>query len=42
MGEPFADFDRGSLAGAVGTEQSETLARMHFQIQAVHGDDIAE
>jgi hypothetical protein len=39
-GEPFADLDGGGLTGAIGTEQTEAFRRAHFQIEAVHGDDI--
>ena len=38
--QPFADFDGGGLAGAVGTQQAETLARPHVQIEAVDGDHV--
>ena len=39
--EPFEDLDRGGLAGAVRTEQSEAFAALHSQRQAVDGDDVA-
>src|ERR1041385_5404378 len=40
-GEAFADLDGGGLAGAVGPEEAEALARPDLEVEAVHGDDIA-
>ena len=39
--QPFADLDGGGLAGAVGAQQAEALARAHLEIEAVHRDDVA-
>ena len=40
--EPFADLDRRRLAGAVRAEKPEALTRGDGEIEAVHGDDVAE
>ena len=40
VGQPFADFDGGGLAGAVGAQQAEALAAAHFEVEAVHGDHV--
>ena len=38
--EALADLDGGGLAGAVGTEQAEALARTDLEVEAVDGDDV--
>ena len=35
--ETFEDFDGGRLAGAIGSEQSETFAALDFEIESVDG-----
>src|SRR5262249_3226536 len=39
-GEPFADLDRGRLAGAVRSEQSKTLTGVQLEIEPVYRDDV--
>ena len=39
--EAFEDLHRRRLSGAVGAEQAEALAGAHFQIEPVHGNEIA-
>ena len=39
--EPLADLDGGGLAGAVGAEQAEALARTDLEVEAVDRDDVA-
>ena len=41
LGEALADLDGGGLAGAVGSEQAEALARTDLEVEAVDGDDVA-
>src|ERR1035438_2359588 len=41
-GEPFADFDGGGFAGAVWSQQAETLASLNVEIDAVDGDHISK
>jgi hypothetical protein len=38
--QALADLDRRRLAGAVGSDQAEALARADLEIDAVNGDDV--
>jgi len=38
--KPFADFDRGRLAGAVGAEETEALASANLEVERVDRDDV--
>src|SRR5579862_3289570 len=38
--KPLADLDRGGLSGSIGSQEAEALARLHLEVEAVHGDDI--
>jgi hypothetical protein len=40
-GEALADLDGRRLAGAVGPEEPEALARPDLEVESVHGDDVA-
>src|SRR5262249_21847 len=40
--QPLQDLDSRGLARAVGSEQSETLARDDLQVESIDGGDIAE
>ena len=40
LGEALADLDGGGLAGAVGPEEAEALARTDLEVEAVDGDDV--
>ena len=39
-GKALADLDGSGLAGAVGTEETETFRRLHFEVQAVDRDHV--
>ena len=38
--QAFADFDGGSLAGAVGPEEAEAFSAAHLQLDAIDGDHV--
>jgi hypothetical protein len=38
--EALADLDGGGFSRAIGTEEPEAFSRVHFQIEAVHGDHV--
>src|SRR5688500_13154109 len=40
--KPFADLDRGGLAGAIRAEEAEAFAGLHFEVESVDRYDVAE
>jgi hypothetical protein len=41
-GQPFADFNGRGLPCPIGPEQAETFSTGDFEVETIHGDDIAE
>jgi hypothetical protein len=39
--QPFEDLHRGRLAGPVRSQEAEALSAAHFQVEPIHGNQLA-